>query len=52
MATTTMWEASLGVESRPRMKETKDEYRVGVHRKRWALPETMEAENNQAEGKI
>ena len=25
---------------------------VGVHRKRWALPDTTEAENNQPEGKM
>ena len=49
---TTMWEASRGVESRPRMKEKTDEYRVGVHRKRWALPDTMEVENNQPEGNM
>ena len=52
MATTTMWEASLGVESRPHMKEKTYEHSVGVHRKRWALSDTMEAENNQPEGKM
>ena len=25
---------------------------VGVHRKRWALPDTTDAENNQPEGKM
>ena len=44
MATTTMWEASRGVESRPHMKEEVDDHRVDVHQKRWALPGT---EDNQ-----